>query len=83
MNATNVLQQWSRERSQLAAALAPRTVAIALEPHRYLSGIRWRGPFVVTAAEALAGSDEATLVSERGETRAPPDAGQVSMRLES
>jgi S1-C subfamily serine protease len=71
MNATNVLQQWSRERSQLAAALAPRTVAIALEPHRYLSGIRWRGPFVVTAAEALAGSDEATLVSERGETRAP------------
>jgi S1-C subfamily serine protease len=71
MNATNVLQQWSQERSQLAAALAPRTVAIAIGPHRSVSGIRWRGAYIVTAAEALAGSDELALVSERGETRAP------------
>jgi len=71
MNATNVLQQWSRERSQLAAALAPRTVAIALGPHRSVSGIRWRGAFIATAAEALAGSDEVTLVSDGVETRAP------------
>jgi S1-C subfamily serine protease len=71
MNATNILQQWSQERSQLAAALAPRTVAIAIGPHRSLSGIRWRGPYIVTAAEALAGSDEVTLLSERGETRVP------------
>jgi S1-C subfamily serine protease len=71
MNATNVLQQWSQERSQLAAALAPRTVAIAIGPHRSVSGIRWRGSYIVTAAEALAGSDEVTLLSERGETRAP------------
>ena len=71
MNATNVLQQWSQERSQLAAALAPRTVAIAVGPHRSVSGIRWRGSYIVTAAEALSGSDEVTLLSERGETRAP------------
>jgi S1-C subfamily serine protease len=71
MNTTNVLQQWSQERSQLAAALAPRTVAIAIGPHRSVSGIRWHGAYVVTAAEALAGSDEVKLVSERGETRAP------------
>ena len=68
MNATNVLQRWSQERSQLAAALAPRTVAIALGAHRCVSGIRWRGPYIVTAAEALAGSDAVMLVSERGET---------------
>ncbi len=71
MNATNVLQRWSQERSQLAAALAPRTVAIALGAHRCVSGIRWRGPYIVTAAEALAGSDAVMLVSERGETSAP------------
>jgi S1-C subfamily serine protease len=70
MNTTSVLQQWSRERSDLAAALAPRTVAITLTRHRSLSGIRWRGPWIVTAAEALAGSDEVGVVTERAESRA-------------
>jgi S1-C subfamily serine protease len=69
MNAASVLQQWSRERSALAAALAPRTLAMALGPHRSVSGIRWRGPFIVTAAEALAGRDDVALVSARGATR--------------
>jgi PDZ domain len=69
MNTTSVLQQWSRERSELASALAPRTVGIVLGRHRSLSGIRWRAAFVVTAAEALAGNDEVVLVTERGETR--------------
>lgn len=69
MNAMNLLQQWSRERSQLAAALAPHTVAIALGPHRSVSGIRWHGAFVVTAAEALAGSDEVVVVSDSGNTQ--------------
>jgi S1-C subfamily serine protease len=70
MNTTPVLQQWSRERSELAAALAPRTVAITLGKHRRLSGIRWRGALAVTAAEALAGSDQVLVVSDRGEQRA-------------
>jgi S1-C subfamily serine protease len=70
MNAITVLQQWSRERSVLAAALAPRAVAVALGAHRSVSGIRWHGAFVVTAAEALAGRDEVMIVSERGEARA-------------
>jgi S1-C subfamily serine protease len=69
MNAMTVLQQWSQERSVLAAALAPRAVAIALGSHRTVSGIRWHGAFVVTAAEALAGRDEVMIVSDRGETR--------------
>jgi S1-C subfamily serine protease len=69
MNATTVLQQWSRERSELAAALAPHTVAIALGARRSVSGIRWRGALIVTAAEALAGRDEVVVVSEHGETQ--------------
>jgi S1-C subfamily serine protease len=69
MNAMTVLQQWSRERSVLAAALAPRAVAVALGSHRTVSGIRWHDAFVVTAAEALAGRDEVMIVSDRGETR--------------
>src|SRR5579863_6674078 len=72
MNATSdVLQRWSQERSRLAAALAPRTVAVALGAHRCVSGIRWHGAYIVTAAEALAGSDAVMLVSEVGEVRAP------------
>jgi S1-C subfamily serine protease len=68
-NPPSVLQQWSLERSELAAALAPRAVTIALTKHRTISGIRWRGAFVVTAAEAVAGSDEVLVASARGEQR--------------
>jgi S1-C subfamily serine protease len=71
MNTSSVLQQWSQDRSQLAADLAPRTVAIALGKQRSLSGTHWRGPLVVTAAEALAGSDAVQVLSDHGETRAP------------
>jgi S1-C subfamily serine protease len=72
MNTTSsVLQQWSRDRSDLAAALAPSTLAIRLGRHRTLSGMCWRGPLAVTAAEALAGSDEVLVISDRGEQRVP------------
>ncbi|MFI4867788.1 MAG: S1C family serine protease [Steroidobacterales bacterium] len=70
MNTPSMLQQWSRERAQLAAALTPHAVALALARHRSLSGIHWRGPFIVTAAEALAGSDEVAVISEHGTRRA-------------
>jgi S1-C subfamily serine protease len=71
MNTPSVLQQWSRERLDLATALSPRTVAIAPGKHRSLSGMRWRADLVVTAAEALQGSDEVLVISDRGEIRAP------------
>jgi S1-C subfamily serine protease len=71
MNSPSVLQQWSRDRLDLATALSPRTVAIALGKHRSLSGMRWRADLVVTAAEALEGSDEVLVISDRGEIRAP------------
>jgi len=71
MNATSLLQQWSRDRSDLAAALAPATIAIPLGKQRSVSGMCWGGTLAVTAAEALAGSDEVLVISERGEQRAP------------
>jgi S1-C subfamily serine protease len=70
MKTLPVLQQWSRERSELATALAPSAVAISLTRHRSASGIRWRGPFIVAAAEAIAGSDELDVISDRGDARA-------------
>src|ERR1017187_5863689 len=77
-NPTSVLQQWSLERSELAAALAPRAVAITLTKHRSVSGIRWRGSFVVTAAEAVAGSDEVLVASARSKKREPVIACDLS-----
>jgi S1-C subfamily serine protease len=71
MNTPSVLQQWSRERLQLATALSARAVAIVLGKHRSLSGIRWQSDLVLTAAEALEGSDEVLVISDRGEWRAP------------
>jgi hypothetical protein len=67
MSTTFFLQQWSRDRSALAAALAPRTVTGIPGKHRSQSGMRWGKTWVVTAAEALAGSDEALVVSDHGE----------------
>jgi DNA-binding NarL/FixJ family response regulator len=55
----------ARSLGALAARLSPDTIAIALGRHRPLSGMRWRGSLAVTAAEALAGSDEVLVISER------------------
>jgi S1-C subfamily serine protease len=70
MNTPTVLQQWARDRLDLVTALAPRTVMIAPGKYRSLSGMRWRADLVVTAAQALEGSDEALVISDRAETRA-------------
>jgi S1-C subfamily serine protease len=70
MNTPTVLQQWSRDRLDLVTALAPRTLMIAPGKHRSLSGMRWRADLVVTAAQALEGSDEALVISDRAEMRA-------------
>jgi S1-C subfamily serine protease len=70
MNTPTVLQQWSRDRLDLVTALAPRTLMIAPGKQRSLSGMRWRPELVVTAAQALEGSDEALVISDRAEIRA-------------
>jgi len=71
MNQATVLQQWSQARSSLSADLASRTVGIVVGRHRGLSGFHWRSSLVVTAAEALDGSEEALILSGAGEQLAP------------
>jgi S1-C subfamily serine protease len=63
------LEQWSQARSELAAALAVQAVAIALGSRRWISGFRWRGGLIVTAAEALAGREEVRVLSANDEQR--------------
>jgi len=61
MPASTVLQQISAEREALVASIVPRAVAVAVSRRRVLSGIHWRGAFVITAAEALGGADRVRL----------------------
>ncbi len=53
-----LLQQLSAERAALAATLVPRIATLSVRHRRTISAIRWRGPYLVTAAEALAGAEE-------------------------
>ena len=70
MNSATVLQEWSQARAALSASLTPKAVGIIVGRHRALSGIRWRGNLIVTAAEALGGSEEAVVVAAEGEGQA-------------
>jgi S1-C subfamily serine protease len=67
LNSTSVLEQYSQQRAALAATLTPRAIAIPLGRHRSVSGFHWRDDYLVTAAEALAGSEQLLTVSEHGE----------------
>jgi S1-C subfamily serine protease len=71
MNPATVLQEWSEARASLSASLAPKVVGLVAGRHRSVSGIRWRGNLIVTAAEALDGSEEAIVVSSEGEQQLP------------
>jgi serine protease Do len=71
MNSATVLQEWSHARAALCASLTPKVVGIIVGRQRALSGIRWRGNLIVTAAEALGGGEEARLISSAGEELAP------------
>ncbi|TLY77452.1 MAG: serine protease [Gammaproteobacteria bacterium] len=52
-----MLRQWSNERASLLARVFPRVGAVALGRRRVVSGIRWRGDLMVTAAEAVADAE--------------------------
>ncbi len=56
MSEYTLLQQSSAERRALIAALTPRIVSIARGPRDVMSGILWRGGYLVTAAERLVGA---------------------------
>jgi len=57
MSANSVLKQVSNERAALVQSALPAAVAIIVGRRRVLSGIRWRGDLIVTAAEAIEGAD--------------------------
>jgi S1-C subfamily serine protease len=67
-----LLQQLSEERATLADTLIPRIVTVSAGRRRSLSAIRWRGPYLVTAAEPLAGIENVLWHSPYG---AQADAG--------
>jgi S1-C subfamily serine protease len=55
---TALLQQLSAERAALATSLVQRIAAISARRRRTISAIRWRGPYLITAAEPLQGVEE-------------------------
>jgi len=55
MSAESLLKQYSEERAALVERALPKAAAIILGRRRILSGIRWRGDLIVTAAEAIGG----------------------------
>ncbi len=61
-----MLRQWSNERASLLASVFPRVGAVALGRRRVVSGIRWRGDLLVTAAEAVADAEHLEVHLESG-----------------
>jgi S1-C subfamily serine protease len=58
---TILLQQLSDEGDALIAALVPHVLTVETERSRPRAAIAWRAPYVVTAAEAIAGAERARL----------------------
>jgi S1-C subfamily serine protease len=75
---TNVLEQFSAQRALLAQTVANSTCAVLLGRHHSVSGFHWRDGFIVTAAEALGGSDEVALAAAAWEGRAAVAARDLS-----
>jgi S1-C subfamily serine protease len=57
MSANSLLKQYSDERAALVQTSLNKAAAIVLGRRRVLSGIRWRGDLIVTAAEAIGGAE--------------------------
>jgi len=57
MSATSLLKQYSDARAALVQGALPRATAIIVGRRRVISGIRWRGDLIVTAAEAIGGAE--------------------------
>jgi S1-C subfamily serine protease len=61
MTTNSLLKQYSDERAALVQSALPKAVAIILGRRRVLSGIRWSGDLVVTAAEAIGGAEHVDI----------------------
>jgi serine protease Do len=60
-----LLQQISNESEALVASLMPHALMVGTDRARPRSAIAWRRPYVVTAAEAVAGAEQARLRWQR------------------
>ena len=67
MSSYPTLDNWARERAELAAAVASRACAVHLERGRAITGFAWRGGLVVTAAEGVAGASRLRVHAQDGE----------------
>jgi S1-C subfamily serine protease len=67
MSAKSLLKQYSDERAALVQSALPKAAAIILGRRRVLSGIRWRGDLIVTAAEAIGGAEHVDVRLEGDE----------------
>src|SRR5579862_3069813 len=56
-----LLQQLSNESDALVAALVQHVLGVATPRARSSSAIAWRAPYVIAAAEAIAGAERARL----------------------
>jgi S1-C subfamily serine protease len=74
MAESTLLQQLSAEREALVGSVIPSAVAITVARHRVLSGIHWRGAYVITAAEAVGGADRVRVVWP--DTAGPEDSAE-------
>jgi S1-C subfamily serine protease len=67
MSAKSLLKQYSDERAALVQSAIPKAAAIILGRRRVLSGIRWRGDLIITAAEAIGGAEHVDVRLEGDE----------------
>jgi S1-C subfamily serine protease len=67
MSANSLLKQYSDERAALVQTSSDKAAAIILGRRRVLSGIRWRGDLIVTAAEAIGGAEHVDVRLEGDE----------------
>jgi len=81
MNASSCLQQVSADREALVDSLVSRTVGVAVSRHRVLSGIHWRGGYVITAAETLGGADRVRVAWPGSGAEASEEAEIVASDL--
>jgi S1-C subfamily serine protease len=67
MSANSFLKQYSDARVALVQGALTRAAAIIVGRRRVLSGIRWRGDLLITAAEAIGGAEHVDIRLEGDE----------------
>ena len=70
MATNSLLKQHSDERAELVQNAISQAAAIILGRRRVLSGIRWRGDLIVTAAEAIGGAEQVDVQLDGDEQEA-------------